>query len=308
MSKHGHAVTRDTMEVGAQQVSVVRHAPVGTAVATSARYLNEDQVAFFWEHGYLRMEQVFVPDEMDELDAEMDRLMVEWANYAAGWSGDWRKVYMDEETEKQSKLIAMHDLWYYSAAWTRAVLNPNLVAAMSDLLGPDVELHHATMHVKPPETGHPFPMHQDNAFYAHRTDRFIDTLVHLDDTHAENGEIRFLDGSHKLGPLDHVRRTASGEKCTPHLPTGEWHLEDTVAVPARRGDVVCFNLYTVHGSYLNRTARARRMVRVGYRDPRNEQIGGQSSERAPWMVAGQRRRGPGMELYDTQSSPLDRDR
>ena len=132
--------------------------------------------------------------------------------------------------------------------------------------------------------------------------------MHLDDTNAENGEIRFLDGSHKLGPLDHIRRTASGEKCTPHLPTGEWHLADTVEVPARRGDVVCFNLYTVHGSYLNRTARARRMVRVGYRDPRNEQIGGQSSERAPWMVAGQRRRGPGMELYDTQSSPLDHDR
>ena len=169
MSQHSHSVTRNTMEVGARGASAVRHAP--------ARYLNEDQVAFFWDHGYLRMEQVFTPDEMDELDTEMDRLMVEWANYAAGWSGDWRKVYMDEETEKQSKLIAMHDLWYYSAAWTRAVLNPNLAAAMSDLLGPDVELHHATMHVKPPETGHPFPMHQDNAFYAHRTDRFIDTLV-----------------------------------------------------------------------------------------------------------------------------------
>ena len=140
------------MSKHARGVSAVRQTPVSTAVATSTRYLSGDQVAFFWEHGYLRMEQVFAPDEMDGLDSEMDRLMVEWANYAAGWSGDWRKVYMDEETEKQSKLIAMHDLWYYSAAWTRAVLNPNLVAAMGDLLGSDVELHHATMHVKPPET------------------------------------------------------------------------------------------------------------------------------------------------------------
>ena len=151
---------------------------MSTAAASSTRYLSAEQVASFWEHGYLRMEQVFTPEKMDELDVEMDRLMVEWANNAPGWSGDWRKVYMDEETEKQSKLIAMHDLWYYSAAWTRAVLNRNLVTAMSDLLGPDVELHHATMHVKPPETGHPFPMHQDNAFYAHKTDRFVDTLVH----------------------------------------------------------------------------------------------------------------------------------
>ena len=169
MSKHGHSVTRKTMEGGAPGACSVRHAAVSAGGATSARYLNENQVAFFWNTATCAWSRCLPPDEMDELDTEMDRLMVEWANYAAGWSGDWRKVYMDEETEKRSKLVAMHDLWYYSAAWARAVLNPNLVAAMSDLLGPDVELHHATMHVKPPETGHPFPMHQDNAFYAHRT-------------------------------------------------------------------------------------------------------------------------------------------
>ena len=54
---------------------------MSTAVASRTRYLSQDQVAFFWEHGYLRMEQVFTPDEVDELDTEMDRLMVEWANY-----------------------------------------------------------------------------------------------------------------------------------------------------------------------------------------------------------------------------------
>jgi hypothetical protein len=50
------------------------------------------------------------------------------------------------------------------------------------------------------------------------------------------------------------------------------------------------------------------LVRIGYRDPLNEQIGGQSSARPPWMVTGQRRRRPDTELYDTQSTALDRDR
>ena len=275
---------------------------------SSLRILSERQVEQFWERGFLRIEQVFVGDELDELDAEMDRLMVEWANRHSGWSGDWRKVYMDDETEQQSKLVAMHDLWYYSAAWARAVLNPRLTGAMADLLGGAVELHHSTMHVKPPETGHPFPMHQDNAFYPHKGNRFIDTLVHLDDTGPENGEIRFLDGSHRLGPLDHVRRTAEGEPCTPHLPTDQWRLDDTVAVPAQRGDVVAFDLYTIHGSHINRTDRARRMVRVAYRDPANEQISGQSAARPGWIVAGGRRRGAGVELFDTHSTPNERDR
>ena len=61
MRKHGH-LTRNGMDLGAPGAPAVRHAPASTAVATSARYLNEDQVAFFWEHGYLRMEQVFTPD------------------------------------------------------------------------------------------------------------------------------------------------------------------------------------------------------------------------------------------------------
>jgi phytanoyl-CoA hydroxylase len=95
----------------------------------------------------------------------MNRLMAEWAQDDAAWTGDWRKAYMDEETEKKSKLIAMHDLWFYSGAWMQAMTHPRLVGAMVDLLGPNVELHHSTMHVKPPQTGHPFPMHQDTTLF-----------------------------------------------------------------------------------------------------------------------------------------------
>ena len=96
----------------------------------------------------------------------------------------------------------------------RAVTKPNLVGAIADLIGPDVELHHSTMHIKPPQTGHPFPMHQDHPFYAHSDGRYVDTLVHLDDTNADNGEIRYLRGSHKNGALQHVTETDDGP-CSP---------------------------------------------------------------------------------------------
>ncbi len=159
---------------------------------------------------------------------------------------------------------------------------------MGDLLGPVVELHHSTLHVKPPETGHPFPMHQDWAFYQHADHRYCDVLVHLDDTGPENGEIRFLDGSHRHGGLEHVTTLANGEGCTPHLPTDQWHLADTVPVPARRGDCVLFNIFTIHGSYINRTDKIRRLVRMGYRDPRNAQSGGQALGVLGQMVRGRR--------------------
>src|ERR1051325_828951 len=249
--------------------------------------LTKDQITFYHQHGYLRIPQVFTARETEELTAELDRLITEWANKEAGWNGPWRKVYMDAETEKKSKLVAMHDLQFYSVAWMRAVTHPRLTEAMSDLLGPNVELHHSTMHVKPPETGHPFPMHQDWAFYQHEDNRYIDVLVHLDDTRHENGEIRFLDGSHKKGVLEHITRTSEGP-CTPHLPTDQYRLADSVPVPAKRGDVVCFSIHTVHGSHLNITDRPRRLVRIGYRDPENVQTDGQSKGRPGLMVRGHR--------------------
>ena len=63
----------------------------------------------------------------------------------------------------------------------------------------------------------PFPLHQDNPFYGHQDGRYIDVLVHLDDTRHENGEIRFLAGSHKSGHLQHITETDDGP-CAPHLP------------------------------------------------------------------------------------------
>jgi len=258
--------------------------------------LSATQVDFYQENGFLHIPEIFTASETQDLSEAMDRLVEDWSFTSPGWSGPWRQAYMDPETEAKSKLTAMHDLHFYDGAWARAVMNQRLVTALSDLLGPNVELHHSTMHIKPPQTGHPFPMHQDNPFYGHLDGRYIDVLVHLDDTSHENGEIRFLAGSHKLGHLEHITMTEDGP-CTPHLPTDQYLLEDTVPVPAKAGDIVLFCIDTIHGSYINQTKNPRRLVRVGYRDPQNRQVFGQSYGRPGLMVAGYRNRLEGDELF-----------
>jgi hypothetical protein len=273
-----------------------------TAVAPSHRVqgnvLSPEQIAFYHEQGYLHIPGMFTPAETAELSDHLNWLIDTWAMKDAGWTGPWRKKYMDAETEKKSKLIALHDLQYYSDAWARAVTNRKLAGAMADLLdGGPVELHHSTLHVKPPETGHPFPMHQDWAFYKHVDGRYVDVLVHLDDTRHENGEIRFLAGSHKEGALEHVVKDEEGKGCTPHLSTDKYRLEDTVAVPAKAGDVVVFNIFTIHGSHVNVTDKMRRLVRVGYKHPDNVQTEGQSKGRPSWMVWGRRERREGQVQF-----------
>jgi len=255
---------------------------------------------FYNKKGNIHIPNIFTPSEVEEMTTDLERLVQDWSITIPGWSGPWRLIYMTPEIEKKSKLTAMHDLQYYSTAWMKAVTNPKLVQAMSDLLGPNVELHHSTMHIKPPETGHPFPMHQDNAFYGHENDKYVDVLVHLDDTCHSNGEIRFLPESHKDGALTHIRKNDDGTDCTPHLPTNEYSLNETIPVPAKKGDVVCFNIFTIHGSHINTTSEPRRLVRVGYRDPDNKQLDGQSLNRPNIMVKGYRTKLEGKSAFSTE--------
>lgn len=278
---------------------------------TITERLSAEQIASYREHGFLHIPRIFTPQETVAMRDELDWMIRDWANIGVGWTGPWRKRIMDLQSEAKSKLIAMHDLQYYSDTWMKAVTKQNLANIMSQLLaGPDepdgapVELHHSTMHVKPSETGHPFPMHQDLAFYDHQDDRYVDVLVHLNDTCHANGEIRFVDGSHKLGPMDHIwsfiNDMGEKENCTPHLPWERFPLADTVPVPALAGDIVIFNIYTVHGSFMNTTSEMRRLVRVGFKHPHNRQTKGQSSNRPNLMVKGRRERIDGQVLYSTE--------
>ena len=107
-----------------------------------AALLTKDDTQFFNRHGFLHIPSVFTPEETLELTTEIDWLIDSWAGRSPGWSGDWRQVYMDPDIEKKSELVAMHDLYFYSDAWMRAVTHPHLTTAMSQLIGPNVEVRH----------------------------------------------------------------------------------------------------------------------------------------------------------------------
>ena len=128
---------------------------------------------------------------------------------------------------------------------------------MADLLGGaeggdgPVELHHSTLHVKPPETGHPFPMHQDWALLPTSTPMTVmwtPVLVHLDDTSGTRTARSAFSPGHTSSACSTMssKTPETGKGCTPHLPTDRFRLEDTVPVPARAGDVVVFKKYSHH--------------------------------------------------------------
>jgi phytanoyl-CoA hydroxylase len=204
------------------------------------------------ENGYLLVAGVFDPSEVDEMRDAIARVLgsVDGTSNARNhaWSG--------------GKLAGYHDLQYHDAVFARMVAQPRLVEVLRDLIGPNVQLHHSKMLVKPPEAGAPFPMHQDYPYFPHERHTLVAASVHLDETDEENGCLHVVPGSHKLGPLD-----AQGESHTVDYP-----LESGTPCPASAGDVLFFNYLTIHGSGVNGSARVRRNVLFQYRDPADRPI------------------------------------
>ena len=69
--------------------------------------LSPEQIQFFNENSYLRIPQVFTPEEVEAMSRELDQLLQDWATTNMGWSGPWRQVYMSPDVEKRSMLLKL---------------------------------------------------------------------------------------------------------------------------------------------------------------------------------------------------------
>src|SRR6266536_1351420 len=190
-----------------------------------------DEAAFFGEHGYLLCKGVFDQTEVEELRRVVDAIVERASGTAFDRNHTWRGAHVDEEELQTLVLKGFHDLQYHDAAFTRAVAHPRLVQPLTQVIGPDVQLHHTKMLVKPPERGAPFPMHQDYLYFPHTRHTVTAASVHLDDATEKNGCLCVVPGSHRLGPIAEV-----GE--SKELDPEEYPLERGVPVPAEAGDVL----------------------------------------------------------------------
>jgi phytanoyl-CoA hydroxylase len=223
--------------------------------------MSEEQARFYREQGYVLLKNVFSTDELEAMraaaDAVIQRAKDAKENPTFLWGGRWLS---DEERDKLD-INGVHDTQFHDAAFSRALTNQKLLDGIEALIGPNIQLHHTKLIVKPPERGAPFPMHQDYPYFPHEKHTMLAASIHLDDANEENGCLRVLPGSHKSGAL---QLDKSGEF---FLPPEEYPVEEGTPCPAKAGDVLVFNYLTVHGSGLNTSDRPRRNWLIQMRDP-----------------------------------------
>ncbi|MBZ0287833.1 MAG: phytanoyl-CoA dioxygenase family protein, partial [Anaerolineae bacterium] len=140
--------------------------------------LTAEQVAFYQENGYLLVKGMFSKEEAAAWREEGTAL-IQRVNSGQHQDPTWRGAR--EVTPVATKLFHCHDVQFYSADFSKLIVDDRLTEAASQIIGsPNVQLHHTKMFIKPPEKGSPFPMHQDVPFFPHEKHSMIAAIIHFD--------------------------------------------------------------------------------------------------------------------------------
>lgn len=235
--------------------------------------LTEQQVVFFQEQGHLVVENVFSPAEVNAFQCACDALAAQAQGLTASTDRMKMKVF-DDSTKLVQQVGDPHEM---SGVWLDLVKDMRLLNMVEALLGPDLMVYYSQLMMKAPRQGFTAPWHQDFAFFPHSRAEILACTVAIDDATLENGCIRVIPGSHKLGLINHYDKDG--------LFTGI--VQDThgfderteVALPAKAGSVIFWHSLTLHASHPNRTEKPRRAFVIEYKNPANRLLSGSFSSR-----------------------------
>ncbi|MGI9146534.1 MAG: phytanoyl-CoA dioxygenase family protein [Chloroflexota bacterium] len=159
---------------------------------------------------------------------------------------------------------AFHDL----------VFNPKIVDVVENLLGPDIQLHHTKLNLKPPSKAARFEWHQDYPFFPHTNFDLLAVMIMLDDSTEENGCLKIIPASHNWGPRNHLfaRDGAFSSQLEDRTVLEDPSRWKTVPVPA--GGMELHHCNMLHSSGPNRGDRPRSAIVIQYRAADNVQLGG----------------------------------
>jgi len=224
-------------------------------------HLTNDQKQFYQDNGYIILSGILTPKEIEELSTEYNTTFENSSKYntEALWDGNWKDQVIKKNDDAPVTIQSIHNLQFHSAAFSKLLHNDKLLDACEDVMGTEnILLHHTKAHIKPPGKGAPFPMHQDYHYFPFKNHSMVAVFLNLDDSSPENGGLAVYPGSHKDGPQNDL----SDVQTHHYVDQNKFPLDKATPVVAKKGDLVIFSYFLVHGSYINRSEKTRRMFLI----------------------------------------------
>ena len=217
--------------------------------------LTAEQQAFYAENGYLVLENRVPEDVMQAIRDEIAR----FEEIAAGMTeSDDRLDLEDSHTPEDPRLRRIKLPHTQSEVMRDLMYSDTILAPARDLAGPNLRLHTTKLNMKKAGYGAAVEWHQDYAFYPHTNDDILAIGVIIDDMGSENGPLQVFPGSHR-GPVydHHVDGVFAGAMLPEEVGLD---MKDAVELTGPAGSISIHHGRIVHGSALNRSDRARRLL------------------------------------------------
>ena len=235
--------------------------------------LTEQQAQFFQEQGYLVVENIFTAAEVATFQRACDAITAQAQGLTE--STDRLKMKVFEDSTKLVQQVG--DPHEMSGMWLDLVKDARLLDMVEMWLGPNLMVYYSQLMMKAPRQGFTAPWHQDFAFFPHSRAEILACTVAIDDATLENGCVRVIPGSHKLGLINHYDKAGVFTGIVQDQSSFDERTE--VALPAKAGSVIFWHSLTLHASHPNRTAKPRRALVIEYKNPAHRLLTGSFSSR-----------------------------
>jgi phytanoyl-CoA hydroxylase len=227
------------------------------------------------EDGYLIFPELLDAAELARLRSALAEVLQEADGLTAS-TDKFSVVLSDDGTSHVVRRI-FNPLAHHQAFYD-LVFNPKIVDVVESLIGPDIQLHHTKLNLKPPSKDARFEWHQDYPFFPHTNFDLLAVMIMLDDSTEENGCLKIIPGSHKWGPRNHLfaKDGAFSSQLEDRRVTEDPSVWKTVPVPA--GGMELHHCNMLHSSGPNRGLKPRSAIVIQYRAADNVQLGGNTGQ------------------------------
>lgn len=203
------------------------------------------------QHGFVIVRKLLGDAEFAVLRENLDRYVRE----VVPGLPDADAFYQDRTRPETLKQLQRMGCDPFFLDYTR---HPQWTALAQALVGEPVTADQPEWFNKPPGTNHVTPPHQDNYYFCLAPSNVVTIWLAMDRVDAENGCLRYVDGSHVNGFRTHAKSKILGfsQGISDYTPD-DFNRE--VAVPLQPGDAVAHHGMTIHRADANQsTTRHRR--------------------------------------------------
>lgn len=204
----------------------------------------------FDHHGFVIVRQLLSSTDFVQLQRNLDRYIED----VVPGLGDGDAFYQDRrrpETLQQLHRMDCDDFF------RKTMQHPRWVALAEALVGESVVAKPPEWFNKPPSTNHVTPPHQDNYYFCLAPANVVTIWLALDQVDAENGCLRYVDGSHQRGFRPHGKSNILGFSQGIIDYTHDDFTRE-IAIRLQPGDAVAHHGMTIHRADANLTATRHR--------------------------------------------------